>query len=124
MGALVRLIRFWPLLVALAVLAALIYLVVTWRHTPERAKEILIKVFLAISIVLCSFCVLVALYSLLDGNEPVLDLALGCLVIAGVLLLITLICRWRFLTNHPHYRRKPMKAKVIRRWPWSRGPGR
>ena len=112
MGMVVRLVRMWPLLVLLAMLAGIIYLVVTFRHTPERAKEVLIAVFTWFT----------SIISLLDGNEPVLDLAVSCLILAGVLLGVTLLCRWRFLRNHPNYRWKPMKAKIIhgKRWPWSR----
>lgn len=117
MGALVRLYRLWPVLLILALLAAVIYLIVTFRHTPERAKEVLIKVFLVITGVLCGICALISGYAWLDGNEPVLDLALSCLVLAAILLGITLLCRWRFLKNHPNYRWKPMKAKVVHRWP-------
>ena len=121
MGFIARLYRFWPLLVVLAVLAGVIYLVVTFRHTPEKAKAVLIKIFLALTIALSVFFGLASLYALLDGSEPVLDLALSCLILSLVLLGVTLLCRWRFLKNHPNYRFKPVKAKVIhrRRWPWS-----
>lgn len=37
--------RSLPLLIALIVLALAIYAFVSWRRTPTRAKEILIKVF-------------------------------------------------------------------------------
>ncbi|MFR7493332.1 MAG: hypothetical protein ACLUVF_01150 [Adlercreutzia sp.] len=45
MGFLARLSRVVPLLIVMAVAAGLIYVVVTYRHSPARAKEVLIKIF-------------------------------------------------------------------------------
>ena len=45
MGLVARLSRVIPLVIALAAIAAVIYLVVTYRHSPARAKEVLIRVF-------------------------------------------------------------------------------
>ena len=42
MGFLARLSRVVPLLIIMAVAAGLIYVVVTYRHSPARAKEVLI----------------------------------------------------------------------------------
>lgn len=45
MGLIARLSRVVPLVLLLAVAAGVIYLVVTYRHSPARAKEVLIAVF-------------------------------------------------------------------------------
>ena len=39
MGLVARLSRVIPLVIALAAIAAVIYLVVTYRHSPARAKD-------------------------------------------------------------------------------------
>ena len=44
-----RLSRIVPLLILLAVVAGVVYLVVAYRHSPNRAKEILIKLFTALT---------------------------------------------------------------------------
>ena len=43
-----RLYRIVPLLVILAIIALAIYLVVSWRSTPARAKEDVIKIFMVL----------------------------------------------------------------------------
>ena len=40
-----RLSRIVPLLIVLAVIAGIVYLVAAWRYSPNRGKEILIKLF-------------------------------------------------------------------------------
>ena len=91
-----RLSRSVPLLVALVLLALIIYFVVSWRSSPTRAKEVLIRVFT----VLCSALAI-------DGNQPVLELVASFAGVSVLGLVITLICRWRFKKNHPHYRFAP-----------------
>lgn len=44
-----RLSRIVPMLILLAVLAGIVYLVMAYRHSPNRAKEILIKMFTVIT---------------------------------------------------------------------------
>lgn len=116
----VRLFRALPLLAILAVLAGIVYVFVSWRRSPARAKEILIKLFTALNGALCIFFALASLYAWGDGNPDVLELFLSFLMVALVALAITRICRAVFLKHNPGYRKKPMRAKKIRRWPWSR----
>lgn len=116
----IRLFRALPLLVVLAVLAGIVYVFVSWRRSPARAKEILIKVFTVINGALSIFFALASLYAWGDGNPDVLELFLSFLVVAVVALAIARICRAVFLKHNPSYKKKPMQAKAIRRWPWSK----
>ncbi len=116
----VRLFRALPLFALLAIVAGVVYVVVAWRESPTRAKEILIKVFTVLTGALTIFFVLASLYALADKNPDVLDLFLTFLIVAAAALIVTLICRVVFLKNHPSYKRKPTPAHVIRRWPWRR----
>lgn len=115
-----RLSRMVPLLLFLGVVAIVIYFVVSARRSPERAKEILIKVFTVINLSITIFFALVSLYAWFEGNESVFDLAFW-FGVAGLLCLgITYIARWRFLKNHPHYRMKPMRATIKDHFPWGK----
>ncbi len=120
MGLVARFSRVIPLVIALAAIAAVIYLVVTYRHSPARAKEVLIRVFTWITGVLSVFFGLVTLYALAEANAGVLDLGASFLVVALVGLAITRWCNHLFLKHHPSYKKKPVKAAVKRRWPWQR----
>ncbi len=113
----VRLFRAIPLLIALAVLAGVIYIVVAWKASPTRAKEILIKAFTIINGVLTGFFALASLYAVADKNPDVFELFVTFLIVAVIALVITLICRAVFLRHNPNYKQKPQQAKVIRRWP-------
>lgn len=106
-----RLSRSIPLLIALVLLAVIIYFVVSWRSSPTRAKEVLIRVFTILCSALTVFFALASLYALADANQPVLELAISFAGVGAVGLIITLICRWRFKKNHPHYRLS-MNAKA------------
>ncbi len=99
-----------PLVIALAILAVVVYFFVSWRQSPTRAKELLIKVFLVVCSAISVFFTATSLYALIDGNTPVLELAVACAVVGIVGLAITLACRRVFKKNHPHYRR-PTNAK-------------
>ena len=44
-----RLLRIVPMLIVLAVVAAIVYIVAAWRYSPNRAKELLIRIFTAIT---------------------------------------------------------------------------
>ncbi|RDB59716.1 guanylate cyclase [Gordonibacter sp. 28C] len=105
-----RLSRIVPLLIVLAVVAAIVYLVAAWRYSPNRGKEILIKAFTWLTGVLSGIFALISLYALIDGNELILDLGLSFLVAALVGLAITRICRAVFVRNHPGWKKKPMKT--------------
>ena len=113
-----RLSRIVPLLVFLGVVAAVIYLVVAATRSPERAKEVLIKVFTVLNSAITVFFAIVSLYAWFEGNENVFDLAFWFGVTGLVCLGITYFARWRFLKNHPHYRMKPMRATIKDHFPW------
>ena len=115
-----RLTRIIPLLLLLAFAAGVVYVVASWRYSPARAKEILIKAFTVLNVALAAFFGLASLYALSESNSDVLDLTF--MVTALVALGITRICRAVFLKHNPSYRMKPMKAKRLRRspWPWGR----
>ena len=82
--------RSLPLLIALVVLAVAIYAFVSWRRTPTRAKEVMIKVFLVLCSAIAIFFALASLYAVADGNTPVLELSISCAAVGVVGLLI----RW------------------------------
>ena len=121
MGLLARLSRIVPLLLIMAVVAIVIYLVVTYRHSPTRAKEVLIKVFTWLNVVIIAFFGLASLYALFESHAGVLDLALSFAIVGLVYLGITRWCNHVFLKHNPHYRDKRQAARVIRRFPWKKG---
>lgn len=120
MGLLARLSRVVPLALLLALVAAIIYLVVTYRHSPARAKEVLIAVFTWLCGGLSVFFALASVYAFFDHASAVLDLTASFLVVTLVGLAITRFCNYRFLKHNPHYRQKRLDAHTKRRWPWSR----
>ena len=103
MGVLVRLARALPLVLALAVLAAVLYVAISWTRSPNRAKEILIKLFTVLSAVLSVIFGLACAYALFEDNVAVLELAAAFLGVSMLTLLITRLCRQRFIRNHPNY---------------------
>lgn len=105
-----RLSRIVPLLIVLAVVASIVYLVATYRYSPSRAKQILVKMFTWITGVLSAFFLLVTLYALFEDNAAVFDLAASFLATAAIGLAITRICNAVFLKRHPEYKHKPTKA--------------
>ncbi|MGI6045395.1 MAG: guanylate cyclase [Eggerthellaceae bacterium] len=109
-----RLSRLIPFLLIIGFIALIIYLVVMFRYSSTRAKEILIKIFTWLNIVLSAFFVLASLYALLDNNMVVLELNLSFLVVFLLALLITRICRRVFLKHHPNYRTKPLKTEEVK----------
>ena len=108
-----RLSRIVPMLILLAVLAGIVYLVMAYRHSPNRAKEILIKMFTVITGGLSAFFLLVSVYAWFEHNKAVFDLALSFLVTALIGLGVTFICRAVFLRHHPSYRKKPMRTERL-----------
>lgn len=115
----VRLYRIIPLLLVLAVIAGVVYVVVSFKRSPSRAKEVLIGVFTWLTIILSAFFLLVTLYALFEGNDAVFDLAASFLATTLIGLAITRICNAVFLKHHPDYRHKPMKATKELRFPWN-----
>lgn len=108
-----RLSRIVPMLIVLAVVALVVYLVATYRYSPNRAKEILIKMFTVITGAISAFFGLASLYAWFEHNEPVFDLAFSFLLTGLVGLAVTRICRAVFLRHNPAYRVKPMKVKRL-----------
>mgnify|MGYP003227632131 CR=1 FL=1 len=100
MGLLIRMLQSLPLVIVLVILAIVIYFVVSWMHSPTKAKEVLIRFFTVISIVISAFFLLASAYAFLESNVPVLEI-------------ITRICRWRFVKNHPNYKDKSMHVRFL-----------
>lgn len=96
-----RLLQSVPLVIALVVLAIVVYVFVAWVKSPLRAKEILIKLFTVITIVLSVAFGLASLYAFFEHNVKVLEITGTFLVVSLVALGITRICRWRFVKRHP-----------------------
>lgn len=105
-----RLSRIVPLLIVLAVVAGIVYLVAAWRYSPNRGKEILIRLFTWLTGALSVVFLLISLYALLDGNALILDLGASFLVAALIGLGITRICRAVFVRNHPGWKQKPVRT--------------
>ena len=119
MAVLARLSRTIPLLIVLAILAGVVYGVVLYKSSPNRAKEVLIKLFVWICGVLTAVFALLTVYAVAEGNVAVAELwgTFGATTLIG--LGITLLCRWRFVKNHPNYKEEmTAKAKVIPNLPW------
>ena len=115
----IRLYRVLPLAIALAVIALVAYLVISYLRSPLRAKEVLIAVFSRLSAVGAAGCLLVTAYALLDGNGVFAELSGCCALIFLLALAVVLVCRAVFLRNHPEYRDRAEKARLI-----GRGAGR
>lgn len=113
----VRIVRMIPLLIFLAVLAAGVYLYVSYRQSPLRAKEVLIKMFLWVTGILTAFFGLATLYAVFESNTPVFDLAFSFMLATALGLAVTLFCRWRFLKHHPLYKFKAADTKTMPREP-------
>ena len=103
MNALVRLVRALPLVVMLAVLAVLVYCLVASFRSPDRAKEVLIKLFVALNGVLTAFFCLTSAYAVFEANEPVLELASAFAAVTVLAFAIAMACRWLFLRRRPGY---------------------
>lgn len=112
-----RLSRIVPLLIVLAVIAGIVYLVAAWRYSPNRAKEILIRLFTWITGILTGFFALASIYALLDGNAVVFELTGTFLGAAFVALAVTRLCHAVFVHHHPKYKKKPVKTKPVDKRP-------
>lgn len=114
MGLLVRMLQSLPLMIALIILAIIIYFVVSWMHSPTKAKEVLIRFFTVIGIAISGLFLLASLYALIDGNQIVFELTVSFMAVGLIALIITRICRWRFVKNHPHYKERSMRVHFIK----------
>ena len=113
MPILARISRIVPLLILLAVIAVIVYFVMSFRYSSSRAKATLIKVFTWLNGVLTIVFVLVALYALIDKNEVAAELSLSFGVVTLIGLGITRLCNHVFKKNHPHYSDTVTQATVI-----------
>lgn len=113
MSILIRLIQSLPLCIALAVLAVVVYLFVSWQKSPTRAKEVLIRLFLVLTGALSALFAFACVYAAIERNMAVLEFFGAFLVVAAVALLITLVCRARFNKNHPNYSVKRTRVRTI-----------
>jgi hypothetical protein len=109
----IRLYRILPLLVLLAVVAAVVYLIMSFRYSSERAKAALIRVFTWLCIILSVAFGIITLYALFEHNEPVIELFGSCLAVTVIGLVITRICNAVFRKNHPHYGEDVAKATIV-----------
>lgn len=110
-----RIFRSLPLVILLIIVAVAVYFIVVYRSSPNRAKEVLIRLFTGIGIALTAFFSLACLYALLEHNDTAFDFALGFLVVAILTLVIARVCRAVFLKHNPKYRKKATKATKKRR---------
>lgn len=113
MAIIARLLQSLPLVIVLIVLAVIIYFVVSWLRSPQRAKEVLIQFFTVLNSILSGFFLLATAYAFFEGNQPVLELTVSFLVVTVLALVITRVCRWRFVKNNPHYMDKSQKVTFL-----------
>lgn len=104
MALLVRLLQSLPLVIFLIILAVVVYFVVSWLRSPRHAKAALIKLFTVLNCILSVVFALASAYALLEHNGTVLELTASFLAVAVIALIITRICRWRFVKNNPNFR--------------------
>lgn len=102
-NALVRLVRALPLVVVLAVVAVLVYCLVASFRTPDRAKEVLIRLFAALNGALTALFCLASAYAISEANEPVFELASAFAAVTALAFAVTMACRWLFLRRRPGY---------------------
>ena len=95
MNALVRLVRAAPLVIFLAVVAVLVYALVSWARSPRRAKEVLVRLFLVLTAPLTMLFCLASAYAVLEGNQPVLDMFSAFAAVSALALGVTCVCWWR-----------------------------
>ena len=99
-----RLYRVLPLLAILAIIGIVVYIFMSWRYTPARAKEAVIKIFIALIGGLSILFALATLYAWIESNAFVADFFITCLATTLIMLGITFICRRNFLKHNPNYR--------------------
>ena len=109
----IRLYRILPLLVLMAVVAGVVYVIMSFRYSSDRAKATLITVFTWLTIVLSVVFALGTLYALFEQNNTVIELAGSCLATTLVGLGVTRLCNRIFKKNHPHYGEEVAQATII-----------
>ena len=113
MALIVRLFQSLPLVIVLVVLAIVIYFVVSWMRSPQRAKEVLIQFFTVFSLIISGLFLLATLYAWFERNVPVLEITATFLIVGLLALCITRLCRWRFVKHHPQYKEKGMHVRFL-----------
>ena len=109
----VRLSRIIPLLIVLAIMAAVIYLVALFRSNPLHARWVVIRFFVWAMGIFSVFFALASAYALFEHNVYVLEMVGTFLATTLVGLVIALVCRWRFLKRNPKYRDKALRTRLL-----------
>ena len=109
----IRLYRILPLLILLAVVAAVVYVIMSFRYSSDRAKATLITVFTWLTIVLSAVFLIATLYAVFEQNNTVVELAGSCLATTLIGLGITRLCNHIFKKNHPRYGEEVAQATII-----------
>ena len=108
----VRMIRLVPLVLILLVIGVIIYLVAQAKYNPPRAKQIVIKVFFWINLILLIFFTLLCLYAFFENNKSVFELFLSFAFVPLLGLLITITCYVIFIRRYPNYKYAPAKTSA------------
>ena len=98
MTLLLLLARSMPLVIVLAVVA---YLVVASFRSPDRAKQMLIRVFTVLTAFLTVFFCTATAYAWLESNLYVMELTGACAAVSAVAFGITRLCRRLYVRTHP-----------------------
>jgi len=112
-GLFARLSRIVPLLVLLAVIAGVVYVVMSFRYSSDRAKLALIKLFTWLMAGLSVLFLIVTLYALLEGNVAVTELFASFLGTTLVGLIVTRVCFRVFKKNRPNFGEEVAQATII-----------
>ena len=109
----IRLYRILPLLAVMALVAVVVYLIMSFRYSSEKAKAVLIKVFTWMCAILSVAFGIITLYAAFEQNQPVIELAGSCLAVTLIGLVVTRICNYIFKKNHPRYGEEVAQATII-----------
>lgn len=109
----IRLYRILPLLILLAVVAAVVYVIMSFRYSSDRAKATLITVFTWLTIALSIVFAIATLYAVFEQNGTVIELAGSLLATTLIGLGITRLCNHIFKKNHPHYGEEVAQATIV-----------
>ena len=116
-----RLTRLLPIIIGIVLAALALYVFVSIRYTPVKAKEVLIKVFTVFFGVTTIFFILATIYAALDSTRPeAVELMLTFLLPFAFGLALTLVFRAIFLHNHPAYKLRPVRTQTIKEPLWKR----
>lgn len=109
----IRLYRILPLLAVMALVAVVVYLIMSFRYSSEKAKAVLIKVFTWMCAVLSVAFGIITLYAVFEQNQPVIELAGSCLAVTLIGLVVTRLCDYIFKKNHPRYGEEVAQATIV-----------